>query len=183
MSGAYDRGKPVGQNNPHQQQAAPQQTRTIGTRTVQFRPPRRPDEVTHITGLGLNGQACTHIIQHGRGGDLSAIKKITLLAVGAAAMMTLAACSTTGAGSSATAYAPDGTAVDQARHNYVACLLETRADASCMAQRTRFADAVRAGAFKHPKTFSSHRQAASNQAFINLTVEKAVSDTRRLALR
>lgn len=114
---------------------------------------------------------------------MTVAKNLSLLAVGAAAMMALAACSTTGAGSSATAYAPDGTAVDQARHNYVACLLETRSDASCTAQRTRFADAVRTAAFKHPKTFQSHRQAASNQAFINLTVEKAVSDTRRLALQ
>ncbi len=114
---------------------------------------------------------------------MTAMKKITVLAVGAVAMMSLTACSTTGSGTSTTAYAPDGTAVDQARHNYVACLLETRSDASCGGQRDRFADAVRAAAFKHPKTFQSHRQAASNQEFINLTVEKAVSDTRRLALQ
>ena len=111
------------------------------------------------------------------------IRKFAGLAVSTVALVALAACSTTGTGTNATAYAPDGTAVDQVRHNYVACLLETRSDASCTSQRTRFADAVRAAAFKHPKTFQSHRQAASNEAFINLTVEKAVSDTRRLALQ
>lgn len=114
---------------------------------------------------------------------MAAILKMTAWIVGASAMMALAACSTSGTGSSATAYAPENTPVDQARHSYVACLLKTRSDASCTSQRNRFANAVRATAFKHPKTFQNHRQAASNQSFVNLTVEKAVSDTRRLALR
>ncbi|MBK1623095.1 hypothetical protein [Afifella marina] len=111
------------------------------------------------------------------------MKQIIMLTVVGAAMMFLAACSTTGDGTSTVAYAPDDTVVDQARHSYVACLLESGSDASCTSHRTRFANAVRVAAFKHPKTFNNHRQAASNQEYIDLTVEKAVSDTRRLALK
>ena len=114
---------------------------------------------------------------------MAGIRMMKTCIVGAMTMMVLTACSTSGTGPSASAYAPENTPVDQARHLYVACLLTNRLDASCTSQRTRFANAVRGTAFKHPKTFQNHRQAASNQSFINLTVEKAISDTRRIALR
>lgn len=121
--------------------------------------------------------------------------KSNKLRVAAAAFggIVLASCTSTGTTSSintttheaarTSTYEPGSSRLDQSRHNYVACLLETRSDASCTSQRTRFADAVRASAFKHPSTLPSHRQARNNQDFIDLTVERALSRTRRLALR